>query len=211
MARCIRGHPGISQCVSRYGILACDFRIRLLRRSIMFRARDLAHSFRMRAPLNIALGIDKNYIREAHLENGLFRRTISIGVVNTSADDIHNCNIKLIQASPAPMIGDSKAALPIFFIPNFDLSSGKRKYVEIISLVESGWQVEWQKHSITVRVGVGRGWVSKGWTTLSPLPTQGNPVILMLEAFAPRIASSQAQVKIWVDETLGRKLYARID
>ena len=37
MARCIRGHPGISQCVSRHGILACDLRIRLLRRSIMFR------------------------------------------------------------------------------------------------------------------------------------------------------------------------------
>jgi hypothetical protein len=34
--------------VSRQGILACDFRIRLLRRSRMFRAHELGPSFRMR-------------------------------------------------------------------------------------------------------------------------------------------------------------------
>jgi hypothetical protein len=36
------------------------------------------------------------------------------------------------------MIGDSKAPYPILFTQNFDLAAGKRKYVKIISLVESG-------------------------------------------------------------------------
>jgi hypothetical protein len=160
------------------------------------------------ARLNIAFGQDKNYVREDHFENGLFRRVISVAVVNNNADDIYNCNIKLTQASPQAMIGDSNAALPIFFIPNFDLSSGKGKYVEIISFVESGWQTQWQRDSVRIHAGIGG--FSGGWTTLSPLPTQDNPSILTLEVFASAIAPSQFRLKIWVDETLGRKLCASI-
>lgn len=138
------------------------------------------------------------------------RRSIKIAIVNRSADDIAHCNVRLVAATPPAMIGNSKAQYPILFTQNFDLAVGKRKYVTIISLVESGWQIEWQKHSIIVHVAVGGGWVSREWTTLSPLPKQGDPGVLTLEAFAPGIASSRAQVKIWVDETLGRKLCARI-
>ena len=51
MARSIRGHPGIGHCVSRYGILACDFRIiRLLRRSINFRPPTPRHSIDLCSP-----------------------------------------------------------------------------------------------------------------------------------------------------------------
>jgi hypothetical protein len=163
------------------------------------------------APLGIELGTGANYECLEHFpENGLVRRSIKIAIVNRSADDVADCNVRLIAATPPAMIGDSKASYPILFTQNFDLAAGKRKYVKIISLIESGWQIEWQKHSITIHVAVGGGWVSRGWTTLSPLPTQGNPGVLTFEAFAPGVASSQAQVKIWVDETLGRKLCAGI-
>jgi hypothetical protein len=102
------------------------------------------------------------------------------------------------------MSGDAKVDYPIFFTQNFDLYAGKMKRVEIISLVESGWQTEWQRDSIRVRVASG-GWMG-GWVTLSPLPAQDNPAILTFEAFAPGIASSQSRVKVWVDQSLGRKL-----
>jgi hypothetical protein len=163
------------------------------------------------APLTIELGTTANYECVEHFPaNGLVRRSIKIAIVNRSADDVADCNVRLMAATPPAMIGDFQASYPIFFTQNFDLAAGKRKYVKIIGLVESGWQIEWQKHSITVHVAVGGGLVSRGWTTLSPLPAQGNPGVLTLEAFAPGVTSSQAQVKIWVDETLGRKLCAAI-
>jgi hypothetical protein len=162
------------------------------------------------APLSIELGTGNNYECIEHFPaDGMVKRSIKIEIVNRSSNDIADCNVKLVAATPPLMIGDSKAPYPILFTQNFDLAAGKRKYVKIISLVESGWQVEWQKHSITFNVAVG-GWVTRRWTTLSPLPTEDNPGILTFEAFAPAIASSQTQVKIWVDETLGRKLCARI-
>jgi hypothetical protein len=172
---------------------------------------DIARSSTAPPPLSIELGTGSNYECVEHFPaNGLVRRSIKIAIVNRSADDVADCNVRLIAATPPAMIGDSPAAYPILFTKYFDLATGKRKYVKIISLVESGWQIEWQKHSITIHVAVGGGWVSKGWTTLSPLPAQANPGVLTFEAFAPGIASSQAQVKIWVDETLGRKLCAGI-
>ncbi len=161
------------------------------------------------APLSIELGLAKDYERIEHFAiNGLLRRTIAITITNRSADDISDCNLKLIAATPPAMIGDSKALYPILFTQNFDLYAGKMKRVEIISLVENGWQTGEQRDSIRIHAA-SVGWQG-GWTTLSPIPPQNNPAILTFEAFATGTASSQTRIKVWVDETMGRKLRVAI-
>lgn len=158
--------------------------------------------------LRIELGTDQNYERIEHFENGLIRRSVHVAVVNGSGKDIADCNIKLIATTPPAMIGKAKSAYPIFFTQNFDLAASKRKYVKIVSFAEGGAPTELERDNIFVSAAVG-GFFG-GWTTISPLPTKNNPAILTFEAFAPTGQSSQTYLKVWVDETLGRKLCASI-
>jgi hypothetical protein len=160
------------------------------------------------APLAIELGADQNHQRIEHFDNGLLRRSIYVAVCNSSDADIHDCNIKLTAATPRLKIGNADTSYPVFFGSNFDLSPSKRKYVTILSFAESGATDAIERDNILISAAVG-GWFG-GWTTLSPLPTKDNPAILTLEAFAPAAIPSQARLKVWIDETLGRKLCVSI-
>jgi hypothetical protein len=74
--------------------------------------------------LSIEMGTGDNYQCVEHFaENGLVRRSIKISIANLSPDDISNCNVRLIAATPPAMIGDLKASYQILFTPNFDLDA----------------------------------------------------------------------------------------
>jgi hypothetical protein len=160
------------------------------------------------SPLAIELGTDQNHQRIEHFDNGLLRRSIYVAVCNNSDADIHDCNIKLTAATPRLKTGNVDTSYPVFFGSNFDLSASKRKYVKILSFAESGATDAIERDNILISAAVG-GWFG-GWTTISPLPTQNNPAIITLEAFAPATATSHTSLKIWVDENLGRKLCASV-
>jgi hypothetical protein len=161
-------------------------------------------------PLGIELGTDKNYVREEHLENGMLRKSIYVSIYNNGDTTAYDCNIKLIASTPVLTTGNARTKYPVFFGTNFNLVSKERAFVKLLSFAESGSTNALERDNLLISAAVG-GWVSREWTTLSPLPTQGNPGVLTLEAFARGVVSGHAQIKIWVDETLGRKLYARID
>jgi hypothetical protein len=159
-------------------------------------------------PLRIELGHDENYIRTQHIkETGILRKTIHVSVFNELDDDIADCNIRLIASTPVLKIGDFPATYPIFFGEHFDLAPKKRKFIGILSFVESGATTEPERSFILISAAVG-GFFG-GWTT-TPTPPADNPAILTLEAFAPSVASTEVRLKIWVDKKNGQHLCAQI-
>jgi hypothetical protein len=151
---------------------------------------------------------DPLYERVEHVqETGVFRRAIHLAVVNGTNDDISDCNLRLIASTPPPMIGDFKAQYPIYFADKYDLSAGKRRFVKILSFVETGAQSEMEKTNIFISAASG-GFFG-GWTVLSPLPTGDSPAILTLEAFSP-VASTEIRLVVWIEDAHGKRLRARI-
>jgi hypothetical protein len=158
------------------------------------------------SPLQIELGNDDKYERTEHIgETGIFRRLIYISVFNDSLDDISDCNVRLIAATPRPKTGDNPTNFPMFFGANFDLRGKQRKFIQIVRFAENpgdGSILERDKIIISAASGV----YFPGWTTV-PIPSKDNPAILTLEAFAPGITPQTAHLHIWVDQ---RRLHAKI-
>jgi hypothetical protein len=68
------------------------------------------------SPLQIEFGNDVKHERTQHFdETGIFRRTIHISVFNVSLDDIPDCNLRLIAATPRPNTGDNPTTFPAHF------------------------------------------------------------------------------------------------
>jgi hypothetical protein len=88
--------------------------------------------------LQIEFGNDGKYERTEHIdETGIFRRMIYISVFNESLDDISDCNIRLIAATPRPKTGDNPTNLPVYFGANFDLRGTQRKFIQIVRFAEN--------------------------------------------------------------------------
>jgi len=137
--------------------------------------------------------------------NGIVRRAIHISVLNNGLDDIHDCNIKLIAATPRPKTGDTPTDFPVYFGANFDLQGKKRQFIKIVSFVENPGNTDvLERDNVFISAAVG-GFFG-GWTTV-PIPMKDSPAILTLEAFAPSVASKIVHLHLWVDQ---RRLHAKI-
>jgi hypothetical protein len=158
------------------------------------------------SPLKVEFGNDERYERiERILETGIFRRLIYVSIFNKSVDDISDCNIRLIAATPRPLTGDNPTNFPVFFGANFDLRGKQRKFIQIVCFAENpGNGSMLERDHIIISASVGG--LFPGWTTI-PIPSIDGPAILTLEAFAPSIASRTAHLHIWVTE---RRIHAKI-
>jgi hypothetical protein len=161
---------------------------------------------RIGSPLKIEFGNDERYERIEHFnETGIFRRTIFIAIFNESADDISDCNIKLIAATPRPKTGDSATNFPVGFSENFDLRSKQRKFIQIVRFAENhGSGSALERDNIIILAASGGFF--PGWTRI-PITSRDSPAILTLEAFAPSIESRTAHLHIWV---IQRRIHAQI-
>jgi hypothetical protein len=158
------------------------------------------------SPLKIEFGNDERYERIEHFnETGIFRRTIFIAIFNESVDDISDCNIRLIDATPRPKTGDIATNFPVGFRENFELRSKQRKFIQIVRFAENPGNGSALERDNIIILAASGGFFP-GWTTI-PITSRDNPAILTLEAFAPDIRSKTAHLRIWVDQ--GR-LHAKI-
>ena len=158
------------------------------------------------SPLQIEFGNDERYERTQHIdETGIFRRTIYISVFNESVDDISDCNIRLIAATPRPKTGDNPTNFPVPFGANFDLRGKQRKFIQIVSFAENPGNGSILERD-NIIISAASGGFFPGWTTL-PIPSRDNPAILTLEVFAPGITSRMAHLHIWV---IQRRIHAQI-
>jgi hypothetical protein len=155
-------------------------------------------------PLQIELGNDDKYERLQDI-NGIVRRAIHISVFNGGLDDIPDCNLKLIAATPRPNTGDNPANFPIYFSSSFDLRGKQRKFIQIVMFAENPGNASILERD-NVIISAASGGYFPGWTTV-PICPKDNPAILTLEAFAPGITPQTAHLHIWVDQ---RRLYAKI-
>ncbi len=159
----------------------------------------------LESPIQIEFGDGDKYERLEHT-NGIVRRMIHISVFNESLDDISDCNIRLIAATPRPKTGDHPTNFPVFFGANFDLRRGKeRKFIQIARFAENPGDGSILERD-NIIISAASGGYFPGWTTV-PIPSRDNPAILTLEAFAPGITSRTAHLHIWVDQ---RRLHAKI-
>jgi hypothetical protein len=158
------------------------------------------------SPFQIEFGNDDKYDRTQHIgETGIFRQTIHISVFNESLDDIPDCNIKLIAATPRPNTGDSQTIFQVHFRENFDLRSKQRKFIQIVSFAENPGNASILERD-NIIISAASGGFFSGWTTI-PIPSRDSPAILTLKAFPPGIASRAANLHIWVYQ---RRLHAQI-
>jgi hypothetical protein len=158
------------------------------------------------SPLVIEFENDDKHDRQQYLaETGIFRRTIHVSVLNNSFDDIQDCNIRLIAATPRPNTGDNPVNLPIHFGGHFDLPSKQRKFIQIVSFAENPANATILERDHII-ISAASGGLFPGWTTL-PIQSRDNPAILTLEAFAPGVAPRTAHLHIWIDQ---RRIYAKI-
>jgi hypothetical protein len=158
------------------------------------------------SPLKLEFGSGDKYERpEQILETGIFRRIIYVSVFNESVDDISDCNVRLIAATPRPKTGDNPTNFPVFFGANFDLRGKQRKFIQIARFAENHGNGSTLERD-NIIISVASGGLLAGWTTI-PIPSIDDPAILTLEAFAPSIASRTAHLHIWVTE---RRIHAKI-
>jgi hypothetical protein len=158
------------------------------------------------SPLKIEFGNGEKYERiDHHNETGIFRRTIYISVFNESMDDISDCNIKLIAATPRPKTGASATNFPVGFRENFDLRGKQRKFIQIVRFAENPGNGSALERDNIIILAASGGFFP-GWTTI-PILSADNPAILTLEAFAPSIESRMAHLHIYVTE---RRIHAKI-
>jgi hypothetical protein len=161
---------------------------------------------RVGPPLQIEFGNDGKYERTEHIdETGIFRRMIYISVFNESLDDISDCNIRLIAATPRPKTGDNPTNLPVYFGANFDLRGTQRKFIQIVRFAENPGGNPSTLERDNIIISAASGGFFPGWTTL-PIPSRDNPAILTLEAFAPGIASRTVHLHLWVTQ---RRIHAQ--
>ncbi len=127
-------------------------------------------------------------------------------VFNESVDDISDCNINLIAATPRLNTGDTPTSFPVWFGPHFNLRGKQRQFVQIVRFAENpgGNPSALERYNLIILAASGGFF--PGWTTI-PIPSRDNPAILTLKAFAPGIPSRTAHLHVWVDQ--GR-LYAKI-
>jgi len=158
------------------------------------------------SPLQIEFGNDGKYERTEHInETGIFRRTIYVAVLNNSLNDIYDCNIRLVAATPMPKTGDNPTNLPVIFRANFDLRGGQRKFIQIVRFEENPGNGSALERDNIIILAASGGFFP-GWTTI-PIPSADNPAILTLEAFAPSIEARMAHLRIYVTE---RRIHAKI-
>jgi hypothetical protein len=157
------------------------------------------------SPLQIEFESNNKYERTEQTETGIFRRLIHVSVFNESMDDISDCNIRLIAASPRPHTGDNPTDFPVFFGANFDLRGKQRKFIQIVRFAENpGNGSILERDHIIISAAVGGFFL--GWTTI-PIPSIDIPAILTLEASAPSIASRMAHLHIYATD---RRIHASI-
>jgi hypothetical protein len=127
-------------------------------------------------------------------------------VFNQSVDDISDCNIRLIAATPRPKTGDNMTNFPVFFGTNFDLRAKQKKFIQIACFAENpGNGSELERDNIIIPAA-GGGY-SSGRRTTIPIPSTDDPAILTLEVFAPGIVSRTDHLRVWVTE---RRIHAKI-
>ena len=131
---------------------------------------------------------------------------IYISVFNEKLDDIQDCNIRLIAATPRPKTGDNPTKFPVGFKENFDLRSKQRKFIQIVRFAENPGGNPSTLELDNIIISTASGGLFAGWTTI-PIPSENNPAILTLEAIAYGIASRTAHLHIWVIE---RRIHAKI-
>jgi hypothetical protein len=154
---------------------------------------------RIGSPLQIEFEKDERYERaEQILEAGIFRRLIYVSVFSESMDDISDCNVRLIAATPRPKTGDNPTTFPVPFGANFDLRGKQRKFIQIVRFAENHGKCSILEHDHII-ISAAVGGLFPGFTTI-PIPSKNNPAILTLEAFAPGIASRMTHLRIWVIE-----------
>jgi hypothetical protein len=167
---------------------------------------DVAASDLIGSPLQIEFESNNKYERTEHIdETGIFRRLIYVSVLNESVDDISDCNIRLITASPRPQTGDNLTNFPVFFGANFDLRGKQRKFIQIARFAENPGNGSTLERD-NIIISAASGWLFPGWTTI-PIPPENSHAIFTLEAFAPNIASRTAHLHIWV---IQRRIHAQI-
>jgi hypothetical protein len=160
---------------------------------------------RIGSPLQIEFGNDGKYERiEPIYETGIFRRVLYVSIFNESADDIYDCNIRLIAAMPRPKTGDNPT-IPVYFAANFCLRCKQRKFVQILSFTENPGNGSTLERD-NIIISIASGGFFPGWTTI-PIPPENSHAILTLEAFGLGIASRTAHLHIWVDQ---RRVHAQI-
>lgn len=158
------------------------------------------------SPLQIEFGDDDRYERTEHIdETGIFRRLVYVSVFNESGNDISDCNIRLIAATPRPQTGDNPTNFPVLFSTNFDLRGKQRKFIQIARFAENPGNGSTLERDNIIIPAVSGG-LFAGWTTI-PIPPEDSPAILTLEAFAPCIASRTAHLHIRV---INRRIHAEI-
>jgi hypothetical protein len=161
---------------------------------------------RIGSPLQIEFGNDGKYERiEPIYETGIFRRVLYVSIFNESADDIYDCNIRLIAAMPRPKTGDNPTSFPVYFAANFCLRCKQRKFVQILSFAENPGNGSTLERD-NIIISIASGGFFPGWTTI-PIPPENSHAILTLEAFGLGIASRTAHLHIWVDQ---RRVHAQI-
>jgi hypothetical protein len=134
-----------------------------------------------------------------------FRRLVYVSVFNKSGNDISDCNIRLVAATPRPKTGDNPTNFPVIFRANFDLRGKQRKFIQIARFAENpGNGSTLERDNIIISAAIGG--LFQGFTTI-PIPSKDNPAILTLEAFAPSITSRMTHLRIWVIE---RRIHAKI-
>jgi hypothetical protein len=158
------------------------------------------------SPLKIEFGSGDKYERtEQILETGIFRRMIYVSVFNETMDDISDCNIRLIAATPRPKTGDNPTNFPVIFRANFDLRGKQRKFIQIARFAENPGNGSTLERD-NIIISAASGWFFSGWTTI-PIPPEDSHAILTLEAFAPCIASRTAHLHIRI---IKRRIHAEI-
>ena len=138
---------------------------------------------RIESPLQIEFGTGDIYERtECINETGIVRRLIYVSMFNESVDDISDCNIRLIAASPRPKTGDNLTNFPVPFGPNFDLRGNQRKFIQTVRFAENPGGNPSALERDNIIISAASGGLSPGFTTL-PIPSEDNPATLTLEAF----------------------------
>ena len=137
---------------------------------------------RIGSPLRIEFGNDSNYERIEHFdETGIFRRMIYISVFNESVDDIQDCDIRLIAATPRPTTGGNPTQFPVSF-GAIELRGKQRKFVQIVRFAENPGGNPSTLERDNLIILAASGFFFPGWTTI-PIPSRDAPAIFNIGSF----------------------------
>jgi hypothetical protein len=122
------------------------------------------------SPLRIEFGADERYERiSKHDGTGSIKKTIHVSIRNDSLEDIPDCKLLIVAATPAPNRGRALSSFPIFLGSNFDLHGGRSKFVAVISFAENPGSIgEFDRDNIYIAAAFGA--LSAGLTFMGDVP-----------------------------------------